>query len=134
MLDKTVSSSSSSSMGEIKKVVLLRSYDGVEFEVEESLAGLSETINHAMEDAFAIDDVIPLHPQHHQEHSRQESGRESWGGGEGGETTGKDLKEWDEVYIDIDMGTLYHLILAMNYLEVKELLELPQTTTLKRKR
>ncbi|MQM12250.1 hypothetical protein Taro_045166 [Colocasia esculenta] len=51
-------SSPSSSTG--RKMLVLRSFDGEEFKVEESVARLSETVKLLMEDGCADDDHIPL--------------------------------------------------------------------------
>eukprot|EP01048_Picozoa_sp_COSAG05_P000318 COSAG05_NODE_8_length_40675_cov_148.837539_27_plen_167_part_00 len=39
--------------------------------------------------------------------------------------TSKEVRdEWDQKFVDVDQGTLFHLILAANYLNIKSLLDL----------
>jgi S-phase kinase-associated protein 1 len=35
-----------------------------------------------------------------------------------------DISEWDKEFMNVDQGTLYELILAANYLDMKPLLDL----------
>ncbi|PIA62088.1 hypothetical protein AQUCO_00200230v1 [Aquilegia coerulea] len=104
-----------------KKLITLRTSDGIEFVVEEGAMLLSETIKHIIEDGCA-DNVIPLHnvtgkylgmiieycKKHYGKMSRDE----------------EELKKWDAEFIDLDIPTLFDLITAADYLSVKDLLEL----------
>ncbi|XAR73745.1 hypothetical protein NMG60_11007816 [Bertholletia excelsa] len=117
--EKTMSSSSSS------KKITLKSSDGEAFEVEEIVALESQTIKHMVEDD-CVDSVIPLpnvtskilakvveYCKKHVEAAKSEdrSGNE-------------DLKAWDAEFVKVDQPTLFDLILAANYLNIRSLLDL----------
>ncbi|OVA10205.1 SKP1 component [Macleaya cordata] len=105
-----------------KKVITLKSSDGETFDVDEAVAVESETIKQMMEDGCA-DGSIPLPnmtgnilakvieycKKHVVETSKEE---------------GEDLKEWDAEFVKVDQGTLFNLISAANYLNIKNLLDL----------
>nr|XP_043634455.1 SKP1-like protein 1A [Erigeron canadensis] len=115
------SSSSSSS----KKLVVLKSSDGETFEVEEVVAMQSETIKHMIEDD-CVDSGIPLPNvtsnilskviEYCKKHVKD--------AGDNADVSEKDLKAFDEEFIKVDQGTLFDLILAANYLNIKGLLDL----------
>ncbi|KAF5175504.1 Skp1-like protein [Thalictrum thalictroides] len=112
-------------MSTTKKVVTLRSSDGDAFEVEETVILQSQTIKHMIEDDCA-DNGIPLpnvtskilakvieYCKEHVEEDNQDESAEK-----------KDLKLWDAEFVKVDQATLFDLILAANYLNVKSLLDL----------
>ncbi|OVA10206.1 SKP1 component [Macleaya cordata] len=105
----------------MKKVITLKSSDGDTFDVDEAVAVESETIKQMIEDGCA-DGSIPLpnvtgnilakvieYCKKHVETSKEE---------------GEDLKEWDAEFVKVDQGTLFNIILAANYLNIKNLLDL----------
>uniref|UniRef100_A0A2N9FVH5 SKP1-like protein n=1 Tax=Fagus sylvatica TaxID=28930 RepID=A0A2N9FVH5_FAGSY len=111
----------SSTSAEVKKNITLRSSDNETFEMEERVAMLSETIKHLIEDD-CVDSVIPVpnvksdtlarvieYCKKHVESSESES---------------EALKTWDAEFVDIEQNTLFALILAANYLDIKGLLDL----------
>ncbi|PQM32970.1 SKP1-like protein 1A [Prunus yedoensis var. nudiflora] len=88
-------------MSSSSKKITLKSSDGESFEVEEAVALESQTIKHMIEDDCA-DNGIPL-PN----------------------VTSKILaKAWDTDFVKVDQATLFDLILAANYLNIKSLLDL----------
>ncbi|CAN0922860.1 SKP1-like protein 1A [Linum grandiflorum] len=104
-----------------KKLITLISSDGQTFEVEESVAIESQTIKHMIEDDCAGGD-IPLpnvesnilakvieYCKKHIETDASEAAK---------------LKQWDENFAKVDQATLFDLILAANYLDIKGLLDL----------
>ncbi|GMP27076.1 hypothetical protein CsSME_00003236 [Camellia sinensis var. sinensis] len=107
------------------KKITLKSSDGEAFEVEESLALESQTIKHMIEDDCAHS-VIPLPnvtskilakvieycKKHVQISKTQDRSAED------------DLKTWDSDFVKVDQPTLFDLILAANYLNIKSLLDL----------
>ncbi|XP_066327047.1 SKP1-like protein 1 [Miscanthus floridulus] len=118
----------SSSEAEKTKTITLRSSDSEEFEVEEAVAMESQTIRHIIEDDCA-DNGIPL-PNVNSKilakvieycnkhvHAAAEDATNASGGGE-------DLKNWDAEFVKVDQATLFDLILAANYLNIKGLLDL----------
>ncbi|CAL1392456.1 unnamed protein product [Linum trigynum] len=106
-----------------KKLITLKSGDGESFEVEEAVAMQSQTIKHMIEDGCAGDGipipnvtggilakVIEFCNKHHQ-HPCQSDDAES-------------MKIWDANFAKVGQDTLYDLLLAANYLNVKDLLDL----------
>lgn len=111
------------------KKVTLRSSDGEEFEIDEEVAMESQTIKHMIEDDCA-DNAIPLpnvtgkilamvveYCKKHVE-AASKATEERSGSAE------DDLKAWDADFVKVDQATLFDLILAANYLNIKSLLDL----------
>lgn len=115
---------SSSSENNSKKMIILKSSDGETFEVEETVALQSQTIRHMVEDDCA-DSVIPLPNvtgtilsmvvEYCKKHVEAAAAA---GGGD------NDVKNWDRDFVKVDQETLFDLLLAANYLNIKDLLEL----------
>ncbi|XP_026439792.1 SKP1-like protein 1B [Papaver somniferum] len=104
------------------KMVTLKSSDGETFDVEQSVALQSQTIKHMIEDDCA-DNGIPLPNVTSKilakviEYCRKHDGD--------ADEKGKDeVKNWDAEFVKVDQSTLFDLILAANYLNIKELLDL----------
>ncbi|TLN28072.1 SKP1 family protein [Acinetobacter baumannii] len=106
------------------KMIVLKSSDGETFEVEEIVALESQTIKHMIEDDCA-DTSIPLpnvtskilskvieYCKKHVESKADDKSAED------------DLKAFDTDFVKVDQGTLFDLILAANYLNIKSLLDL----------
>ncbi|PIA50655.1 hypothetical protein AQUCO_01200103v1 [Aquilegia coerulea] len=105
------------------KKVTLRSSDGEAFEVDEAVIVQSQTIKHMIEDECASD-VIPLANVTSKimakviEYCKKHVENQEC-------TDDIDLKSWDTDFVkDVDQGTLFDLILAANYLNIKSLLDL----------
>ncbi|XP_073122613.1 SKP1-like protein 1A [Henckelia pumila] len=118
--------------GASQKMIVLKSSDGETFEVEEAVAVESQTIKHMIEDNCA-DTTIPLpnvtskilakvieYCKRHVESAAKASSD--------GVSTDKvvddELKNFDAEFVKVDQGTLFDLILAANYLNIKSLLDL----------
>ena len=110
--------------------VTLQSQDGQEFKVEVRVAKMSETIKNLIEDAGA-DSSIPLpnvtgkilakvveYCKYHTEHPTSVSEDKK------DEKRTDDIIGWDLDFCKVDQPTLFELILAANYLDIKELLDL----------
>ncbi|MQK21709.1 SKP1-like protein, partial [Escherichia coli] len=107
------------------KKITLKSSDGEAFEVEEAVALESQTIKHMIEDDCA-DSGIPLPnvtskilakvieycKKHVEATTSEEKPNED------------DIKAWDADFVKVDQATLFDLILAANYLNIKSLLDL----------
>ncbi|KAI3896582.1 hypothetical protein MKX03_023160 [Papaver bracteatum] len=105
------------------KMVTLKSSDGETFDVKESVALQSQTIKHMIEDDCA-DNGIPLPNVTSKilakviEYCKKHDG-------DADEKDQKDeVKNWDAEFVKVDQATLFDLILAANYLNIKELLDL----------
>ncbi|KAL5200683.1 hypothetical protein ABZP36_021886 [Zizania latifolia] len=119
-------------MGE-KKMITLKSSDGEEFEVDEAVAMESQTIRHMIEDDCA-DNGIPLPNvnskilskviEYCNKHVHAASKRSDDATAANNSTSGEDLKNWDADFVKVDQATLFDLILAANYLNIKGLLDL----------
>ncbi|KAI3981070.1 hypothetical protein MKX01_032210 [Papaver californicum] len=99
-----------------KSVVILRSYEGDTFEVEESTAMLSQTLKHMIEDEIPIpltnissgilEKVVLFLEKHGEKEDRDEDEIQ-------------ELIKWDEFFFEDfkdDQRTLFGMILAANYL------------------
>ncbi|CAM0948430.1 unnamed protein product [Alopecurus aequalis] len=124
-----------------KKMITLKSSDGEEFEVEEAVAMESQTIRHMIEDDCA-DNGIPLpnvnskilskvieYCNKHVLAAKPADGTAaSTAAASGADATppapAEDLKNWDAEFVKVDQATLFDLILAANYLNIKGLLDL----------
>ncbi|KAK9113270.1 hypothetical protein Scep_020789 [Stephania cephalantha] len=108
----------------MSRKVTLKSSDSETFDVEEAVAVESQTIKHMIEDDCA-DSVIPLpnvtgkilakvieYCKKHVDASKAE------------DRSDEELKNWDAEFVKVDQGTLFDLILAANYLNIKSLLDL----------
>ncbi|PIA39089.1 hypothetical protein AQUCO_02700339v1 [Aquilegia coerulea] len=104
-----------------KKNITLKSSDGEAFDVEEAIILESQTIKHMIEDECA-DDGIPLPNVTSNilakviEYCKKHV--------EGGQSSTEELKSWDADFVEVDQATLFDLILAANYLNIKSLLDL----------
>ncbi|CAI0557667.1 unnamed protein product [Linum tenue] len=117
-------------MATAPKKFTLRSSDGETFEVEEAVAVESQTIKHMIEDDCA-DSEIPLPNvtsailakviEYCRKHVEAGADKEK-----DKLITSPDeaLKTWDADFVKVDQNTLFDLILAANYLNIKSLLDL----------
>ncbi|XP_042494262.1 SKP1-like protein 1B [Macadamia integrifolia] len=105
--------------------VTLKSSDGETFDVDKAVAIESQTIKHMIEDDCA-DNGIPLpnvtskilakvieYCKKHVESTKNDD-----------RTVDEELKSWDAEFVKVDQATLFDLILAANYLNIKSLLDL----------
>ncbi|KQJ99541.1 SKP1-like protein 1 [Brachypodium distachyon] len=112
-----------------KKMILLRSSDGKEFEVEEAVAKESRTILHMIEDDCA-DNGIPLPNVDAKiltkviEYCKKHAAAADPSAADSNSTAAADLKEFDADFVKVDQAVLFDLILAANYLDIKGLLDL----------
>ncbi|PNX71445.1 SKP1-like protein 1A-like [Trifolium pratense] len=107
------------------KKITLKSSDGEAFEIDEVVALESQTIKHMIEDDCA-DNGIPLPNVTSKilakviEYCKKHV--ESVGSDE--KPNDEELKAWDADFVKVDQATLFDLILAANYLNIKNLLDL----------
>ncbi|KAK0605289.1 hypothetical protein LWI29_025062 [Acer saccharum] len=112
------------------KKITLTSSDGESFEVDQVVAVMSQTINHMIEDDCA-NSGIPVpnvtgkilakvieYCKKHVESADKTNDRNN------SATAADELKNWDAEFVKVDQATLFDLILAANYLNIKELLDL----------
>ena len=115
------------------EIVTLQSQDGQDFKVEVKVAKMSETIKNLIEDA-GIDNPIPLpnvtgkilekvvqYCKYHIENPKPvvaEADKDK------DEKRTDDIIGWDLDFCKVDQPTLFELILAANYLDIKDLLDL----------
>ncbi|XP_058734540.1 SKP1-like protein 1A [Vicia villosa] len=111
------------------KKVNLKSSDGNIFEVEQEVAMQSQTIKHMIEDDCADETGIPLPnvtskilakvieycKKHAEAANTDEYGRP---------VDENDIKNWDAEFVKVDQNTLFDLILAANFLDIKSLFDL----------
>ncbi|XP_008811446.1 SKP1-like protein 1A [Phoenix dactylifera] len=114
--------------------IILKSSDGEVFEVEETVAMESQTIKHMIEDDCASNG-IPLpnvtskilskvieYCKRHVEASAAAS--KAAAEDSSSKLADDELKAWDAEFVRVDQATLFDLILAANYLNIKGLLDL----------
>ncbi|CAA7048218.1 unnamed protein product [Microthlaspi erraticum] len=112
------------------KKIVLKSSDGETFEVEEAVALQSQTISHMVEDD-CVENGVPLANVTSNilvkviEYCRKHVPVIPDGDGASPSSSEEELKTWDAKFIEeIDQSTLFHLILAANFLNIKGLLDL----------
>lgn len=113
------------------RTIKLKSSDQETFEVPEPVANQSETIRNMIEDiqdvqnhpvplpnvkSAILSKVIEYCKYHVEAGERDESEKPKKGE--------EEVKTWDQDFIKVDLNTLYELILAANYLNIKDLLDL----------
>ncbi|CDP16774.1 unnamed protein product [Coffea canephora] len=108
-------------------MIVLNSSDGETFEVEESVILQSQTIKHMIEDDCA-NSAIPLPNvtgtilakvlEYCKQHVKPNDGEES------SKDEAERLKSFDAEFVKVDQKTLFDIILAANYLDIKGLLVL----------
>tara|TARA_R110001599_G_scaffold66075_1_gene186484 strand:- start:3890 stop:4354 length:465 start_codon:yes stop_codon:yes gene_type:complete len=104
--------------------VILQSQDGQDFQVEVRVATMSETVKNLIQDA-GIDAPVPLpgvtgkilekivdYMKYHTEHPTIENKEDEV------------IAKWDLDFCKVDQPTLFEMILAANYLDIKGLLDL----------
>ena len=105
--------------------VILQSQEGQEFKVEVKIAKLSETMKNLIED-IGIEEPIPVPnvtgkilskvvewSKYHSEHPTAAN-----------EKPTENIISWDAEFCKVDHSTLFELILAANFLNIKDLLNL----------
>jgi len=102
------------------KKIILKSYEGETFEIEEAVAVQSQTIKLLIDDDCANDTGIPVSNvtskilamviEYCKKHVDVVSSDE--------------LRKWDAEFVQVDQDTLFNLISAANYLNIKSLLDL----------
>ncbi|KAH0465636.1 hypothetical protein IEQ34_005739 [Dendrobium chrysotoxum] len=112
--------------------ITLKSSDGEEFVVDEAVAKESQTILHMIEDGCA-DSGIPLPNVNSRilamviEYCKKHVDCVAKSASTvvvGDKSAEEELKSWDSEFVKVDQATLYDIILAANYLNIKGLLDL----------
>jgi S-phase kinase-associated protein 1 len=111
-----------------EKRVKLKSSDDEMFEVDEAVAFESQAVKNMIEDT-GIDAPIPLpnvsskilakvieYCKYHVENQKTNEDKPA--------TPEDEIKAWDADFVKVDQATLFDLILAANYLNIKNLLDL----------
>jgi S-phase kinase-associated protein 1 len=112
--------------------IKLESSDEQVFEIDRTLAEMSVTVKHMLDDLDAdSDNPIPLpnvcgkilgkvieYCKYHHEHPDAPLDEKK------NEKKSDDIVPWDKDFCDVDQSTLFEMILAANYLDIKPLLDL----------
>jgi S-phase kinase-associated protein 1 len=111
-----------------EKRVKLKSSDDEMFEVEEAVAFESQAVKNMIEDT-GMDHPIPLpnvsskilakvieYCKYHVDNQKSTDDKPA--------TPEDEIKAWDQDFVKVDQATLFDLILAANYLNIKNLLDL----------
>eukprot|EP00126_Sphaerothecum_destruens_P015687 Sdes_comp9727_c0_seq1m1229 len=114
-------------------IVKLQSSDGQEFKVDIDVAKMSVTIKNMLDDLGLDDDDTPIplpnvtgpilskvidYCVRHKDDPPPTEDEDSK------ETTRDDIEPWDAEFCKVDQGTLFEMILAANYLDIKSMLDL----------
>ncbi|KAI3965165.1 hypothetical protein MKX01_027656 [Papaver californicum] len=105
------------------KIVTLKASDGGHFDVEERVVLQSGTIRHMIEDDCA-DNGIPLPNVTSKIMAKVVEYLKEHVGDDHDDAKVKELKHWDAEFVKVDQATLFDLVLAANYLDIKNLLDL----------
>jgi len=107
------------------KKIILKSSDGVTFVIAKAIAMKSQTVKNLIEDV-GEDTGIPISEvtgrilakviEYCKKHVEAESSD--------GNHSEDELKKWDAEFVNVDKPTLFDLIMAANYLDIKSLLDL----------
>ena len=103
--------------------VILMSSDSEKFEVEQEVAFKSETIKNMIEDT-GTDAAIPLPNVSSKILAKVIEYCKFHTEAKAKETSEDDAKNFDTEFVKVDQATLFELILAANYLNIKTLLDL----------
>ena len=120
---------------EAEKKIMLRSFDGEYFVVSEAVAMKFQIIRNMIEDD-CVQDFIPVPnvsakilsmvieycKKHDDTEKTTTAAADACNSQKAVEE--EELKKWDENFIDVDQAVLFEIILAANYLDIKELLDL----------
>ena len=112
-------------VAEKSQMITLISSDGERFEVTHEAAALSQTIHHMIEDD-CVENGVPLPNVNSGILSKviEYCNRHVASSDDTATASQQDLKSFDESFIKVDQATLYDIILAANYLDIKGLLDL----------
>ncbi|KAF8080214.1 hypothetical protein N665_0965s0015 [Sinapis alba] len=113
-----------------KKMITLKSSDGVSFEVDEAVVLQSQILSHVVEDCTApeykIEEVtgktLAKVVEYCKNHVAVVDGGDS---SSSSSSSGDALKKWDAEFItQMDLSTVYDLLMAAHYLDIKGLFDL----------
>ncbi|XP_022762269.1 SKP1-like protein 1A [Durio zibethinus] len=112
-------------MASTSKKIMLKSSDGETFEVEEAVAVESQTIKHMIEDDCA-DNEIPLPNVNSKILSKvlEYCKKRVDAAADKEKNPDDELNAWNADFVKVDQKTLFDVILAANYLNIKSLLDL----------
>ncbi|KAJ1547240.1 hypothetical protein HK096_003842, partial [Nowakowskiella sp. JEL0078] len=113
-------------------MVKLQSSDNQDFDVSKEVASQSVLIKHMLEDVGETEEhAIPLpnvtgpilqkvieYAQQHKDDPPAQAEEDSK------PKSSEDIDDWDRAFMNVDQGTLFEIILAANYLDMKGLLDL----------
>lgn len=133
-------------MASTQKQVKLMASDQEMFTVDEKVARMSQMITNMLDDTGGADDIVPLpnvtstilakiieYCKFHVDDAKPAADIKPEGGGAappaaaapaGPAHTEEEAKEFDSSFVKVDQSTLFELILAANYLNIKPLLDL----------
>eukprot|EP01088_Endostelium_zonatum_P008289 TRINITY_DN20_c0_g1_i2.p1 TRINITY_DN20_c0_g1~~TRINITY_DN20_c0_g1_i2.p1 ORF type:complete len:164 (+),score=40.09 TRINITY_DN20_c0_g1_i2:43-534(+) len=115
------------------QTVKLESSDDQVYDVPRNIAEMSVTVKHMMDDIESSSEDIPIplpnvtgkilskvieYCKYHHEHPEAPADEKK------DEKRTDDISPWDKEFCDVDQPTLFELILAANYLDIKPLLDL----------
>nr|AKQ53346.1 SKP1-like protein [Nicotiana benthamiana] len=114
------SASASASTATEKKMLILKSSDGDEFQLEENAAVQSITIKNMVEDDYTL---IPL-PNVDTKNLTKITEYLKMHADEKTESNKEEIEKFDKEFVNATFQDLFELVLAANYLDIKSLMDL----------
>ncbi|ESQ30628.1 hypothetical protein EUTSA_v10012113mg [Eutrema salsugineum] len=116
----------------MSKKIVLKSSDGETFEVEEAVALQSQTVAAHMVEDSCVGNEIPLENVTGQILAKVIEYCKKHVVVDGDGVSSEELKNWDAEFMkNMDQSTLFHLILAADYLNIESLLDLTCETVVR---
>ncbi|KAM0842972.1 hypothetical protein ACQ4PT_058025 [Festuca glaucescens] len=106
------------------KMITLFSSDGERFEVTQEAAAMSQTIHHMMEDGCVDEEGVHLPNVGSEILAMVIEYCNRHVASSGSEEKEEDIRSFDDGFVKVEQHTLFDIIRAANYLDIKQLLDL----------
>lgn len=117
-----------------EQMITLKSFDGEEFIVKETVAKMSKTISNMIEDGYTegsiplpnvIAKILTKVIEYCEKHVVEQEGSACDTASHGSATLlKKEIENWDKEFVNVNQEMVFDLIMAANYLNIQGLLDL----------